>query len=96
MKIALGIIIFLSVALGFYVLKDIRNQTQITALSTENSALRGNKNFLEKEIEKRNQNAMEVSKRVTELEELAKLSSEPCWNKRISDSDPVLVRLQAN
>ena len=54
MRIALGIIIFLGVVLGFYVFKDIRNQTKITALSTENNALRGNLNFMEKEIERRN------------------------------------------
>lgn len=96
MRIALGIIIFLCVVLGFYVLKDIRNQTHITALETQNNALRGNNKFMEGEIEKRNQNALEVSRRNQELEALAKLSSEPCWNKRISASDPILVRLKMN
>lgn len=93
MRIAIGIIAVLGVVLGFYVFKDIRNQTKITALSTENNALRGNLNFMEKEIERRNRNAVEVSKRNQELEEMAKHSSEPCWHRVIPANDTVLVRL---
>jgi len=55
-------------------------------------ALSGQKTALEKEIEKRNQNAIELQKRNEELEELAKQDKFD-WNADIGDTF-VILRLK--
>lgn len=55
-----------------------------------------NNTYLIKQREKDHADTLAVSIKNRELEEAAKLSSEPCWNRVIPANDTVLVRLQAN
>lgn len=52
-----------------------------------------NNEILIKARRKDYENALESSRRQTELEELAKLSNESCWHRVIPANDTVLVRL---
>lgn len=89
MKIYLGIILVLLVICVFLgvewrIEKNIREDRE-----KEIIALSGQKNALEKEIEKRNKNVIELQKRNKELEELAKQDSYD-WDTDISDTAVVL------
>lgn len=53
-----------------------------------------NNNVLIKRMEKDNAKELEASKRISELEELAKSSKESCWNRIIPTDDAILVRLK--
>lgn len=55
-----------------------------------------NNEYLIKQREKDIADTLEVSKRNEELEELAKKSSESCWNRVIPADDSILVRLHQN
>ena len=52
--------------------------------------------YLIKQREKDNAKELEASRKISELEELAKSSKESCWNRVISADDAVLVRLHQN
>lgn len=55
-----------------------------------------NNTYLIKQREKDHADTLAISIKNRELEEAAKLSSEPCWNRVIPANDTVLVRLQTN
>lgn len=55
-----------------------------------------NTDFLINKRREDNEKALESDKRKTELEELVKLSEEPCWNRVIPADDSVLVFLHKN
>jgi len=95
-KILSFIALFLVLALGFYVYKDYINKTKITALTTENSALRGNIQFMEKRLEKEHADTLAVSLRNKALEEeAAKDKAYFDWNYNIANTS-VIKRLQAD
>lgn len=82
---------YLSVFLGlaayiFYTLYT-NAKDEIAALETEKNALKGNIKFLKDDINERNRKIMETSKRVAELEELAKKDKKVFdWNADISNT----------
>lgn len=93
MKVCLGIIIVLLVACIFFGVawqseKEAREDRDKTIAS-----LSGQKNALEKEIKKRNENVIELQRRNEELEALAN-ADDFDWYADISDS-PVIVRLKS-
>jgi len=94
MRYLLIIIAILSVALGWYVFKDNLNHDKITSLTTENSALKGNLDFMEKRFEKEHKDKLAISQRNKELEEAARQDNFN-WMADISNS-AVIKRLQAN
>lgn len=55
-----------------------------------------NADFLIQKRREDNEKAMEASLRQEQLEELVKLSDEPCWNRVIPADDSVLVFLHKN
>ena len=76
-------------ALVAYILFSLydNEQNKITALETEKNALKGNIKFLKDDINERNRKIMETSKRVAELEELAKKDKKVFdWNADISNT----------
>lgn len=94
-KLVMTVVIGLAVVLAFYMVKDSRNQRKITAIETENNALRGKIVFMEKKIEKDYQTTLAISERNKELEKAAKIDKKFDWTADISHS-PVIKRLQAN
>ena len=93
MKIYLGIVIILLAMCIFFGIawqseKEAREDRDRTI-----SALTSQKNALEKEIKKRNENVIELQKRNKELEELAKKDDGFDWNADIADS-VVILRLK--
>lgn len=93
MKICLGIILILLVVCIFLgaewrIEKNIRED-----MEKEIIALSGQKTALEKEIEKRNKNVIELQRRNEELETLAN-ADDFDWYADISDS-PVILRLKS-
>ena len=93
MKICLGIILILLVVCIFLgaewrIEKNIRED-----MEKEIIALSGQKTALEKQIEKRNKNVIELQRRNEELETLAN-ADDFDWYADISDS-PVILRLKS-
>lgn len=76
--------------------KNTALKTDIQQLSQELDIYKQQIKFTEEEIKKRDERELEASRQRQELEELAKQSTEPCWNHNISDSDPILIRLRAD
>lgn len=102
-KILSYICVFLCLVIFIYyqksntlTLKNNELKTDVQQLSQELDIYKQQVKFTEEEFKKRDENELEASKRRQELEELAKQSSEPCWNRNISDTDPVLVRLRSD
>lgn len=74
----------------------INRGRQIDLLEAQKKALNGNINYLEAEIEKRNQKELDVDIRIRELEEAAEKAAALGgfdWNRDIS-SDPVVIQLK--
>ncbi|MEE0060521.1 MAG: hypothetical protein UE295_06815 [Acutalibacteraceae bacterium] len=69
-------------------------EQDITEITQEKDLLKQQLSFIENEIEERNKNALEVSKRNEELEKLVATSKESCWSRIISSTDPILIRLR--
>lgn len=102
-KILSYICVFLCLVIFIYYQKSSALETKNTALKTDIQQLsqeldiyKQQVKFTEEELKKRDERELEASIRRQELEELAKQSSEPCWNRNIPDTDPVLVRLREN
>ena len=95
-KIYIEIIVFLCFVLGFYIYKDYSNKTKITSLTTQNSALKGNIQLMEKRLEKEHADTLAISERNKELEKAAaKDKAYFDWNADISNS-AVIKQLQAD
>lgn len=94
-RILIVAVVGLGVILGMYMIKDYHNQTKITALITENNALKGNNKFMEEKIEKEYQKTLEISERNKKLEKEALHDKVFDWNIDISHS-LVIKRLQEN
>lgn len=93
MKVCLGIIIVL---LAMCIFLGVAWQTEKEAREDRDktiASLSGQKNALEKEIKKRNENVIELQRRNEELEALA-YADDFDWYADISDS-PVIVRLKS-
>lgn len=90
MRYLLAIFLVCSVCLGFLAYYYHERADSYCELWKNSKA---NEEFLIKQREKNYEKALETSKRQEELEELAKASEEPCWNRAISPVDPVLIRL---
>lgn len=76
----------------------IERGNKITVLETQKNALNGNINYLEAEIEKRNEKALDTDKRVRELEEAAEAEKDKGgfdWNSSLP-CDSVTLRLRAD
>lgn len=94
MRYLLIIIAILSVGLGWYIFKDNLNRDKITSLTTENSALKGNLDFMEKRLEKEHYDKIQISQRNKELEEAARQDNFN-WLADISNS-AVIIKLKEN
>lgn len=92
MKIWLSIIIILLVGCIFFGIAWQSEKEAREDRDREIIALSGQKNALEKEIEKRNKNVVELQKRNKELEDAAKKDTYD-WNADISGTS-VILRLQ--
>lgn len=84
--------------LTVYILSTLYIQRghEISTLKTEKNALKGNITFLEKNIEERNQKALEASERVRELEEEAEKAKNKGgfdWNTNLPN-DGVVIKLR--
>lgn len=66
---------------------------KIKALEEEKNALSGQISFLQKELEARNDKALETSKRIAELEKAAENVDDFDWYRDIS-RDPVVLKLK--
>lgn len=90
MKYLAAIFLALSVVLGFiaYYYHDRANSYCELWKNSE-----ANNDVLIKARRKDHEDALAVSEQNRQLEELAKLSSESCWNRIIPDNDSVLIRL---
>ena len=93
MKYITAIFFILSVVLGFGVYYYHNRANSYCELWKSATA---NVNYLVKQREKDYANALETSRRQSELEEAVKLSKESCWNRVIPADDAVLVRLHQN
>lgn len=74
----------------------IERGNKITVLETQKNALNGNINYLEAEIEKRNEKALAADIRMRELEEAAARGKNKAgfdWNSNIA-ADPVIIKLK--
>ena len=89
MKVYLSIIISLLVLCVFLSVAWQREKNTREDRDRTIIALSGQKTALEKEIEKRNKNVIELQKRNKELEELAK-QDDYDWNTDISDTSVIL------
>lgn len=90
------IVAILCAVIGWYVFKDNRSQTKITALETENNALKGNISFMEKRIEKEHADTLALSQRYKELEDASKMDKSVFdWGYDISNTN-VILRLRKN
>ena len=89
MKIYLGIILVLLAVCVFLGVEWQREKNTREDRDRTIIALSGQKTALEKEIEKRNKNVIELQKRNKELEELAK-QDDYDWNTDISDTSVIL------
>lgn len=95
-KVLSIIVLFLALVLGFYIYKDYSNKTKITSLTTQNSALKGNIQLMEKRLEKEHADTLAVSLRNKELEEAStKDKAYFDWNANIANT-AVIKRLQAD
>ena len=87
---------FLLLALYIAISLYIERGREIAALEGEKNALMGKTSFLEAEIEKRNEKALDTDKRVRELEEAAARGKNKAgfdWNSNIA-ADPVIIKLK--
>lgn len=74
----------------------IERGNKITVLETQKNALNGNINYLEAEIEKRNEKALRADKRLCEIEEAAEAEKDKGgfdWNSLLP-VDTVTLRLR--
>lgn len=74
----------------------IERGNKITVLETQKNALNGNINYLEAEIEKRNEKALDTYKRVQTLERAAEKAKDKGgfdWNYNIA-GDLVIIKLK--
>lgn len=94
-KVLIAIVVALGGILTMYVVKDYRNQIKLTAIKTENNALKGNIAFMEEKIEKEYQKTLQISERNKKLEKEASQDKVFDWNADISHS-LVIKRLQEN
>lgn len=90
MKYLVAIFLALSVVLGFiaYYYHDRANSYCELWKNSE-----ANNYILVKQRKKDYEDTLAISEQNRQLEELAKLSSESCWNRIIPDNDSVLIRL---
>lgn len=95
-KILSCIAFFLVVATSILSVLYLEQKHKITALQTQNNAFKGNINYLEAEIEKRNEKAVATYIAMRELEETAereKNKSNFNWYCNIA-SDSVIIKLK--
>lgn len=74
----------------------IERGNKITVLETQKNALNGNINYLEAEIEKRNEKALAADIRMREIEAAAARGKNKGgfdWNRNIA-TDPVIIKLK--
>lgn len=74
----------------------IERGNKITVLETQKNALNGNINYLEAEIEKRNEKALDTDKRLCEIEEAAEAEKDKGgfdWDSPLP-ADTVTLRLR--
>lgn len=74
----------------------IERGNKITVLETQKNALNSNINYLEAEIEKRNEKALRADIRMREIEAAAargKNKTDFDWNRNIA-TDPVIIKLK--
>lgn len=74
----------------------IERGNKITVLETQKNALNGNINYLEAEIEKRNEKALDADKRLCEIEKAAEESKDKGgfdWDSALP-ADAVTLRLR--
>ena len=90
MRYLLAIFLVLSVVLGFMAYYYHNRADSYCELWKNTKA---NNDYLIKQREKDIADTLEVSKRNEELEDLAKKSSESCWNRVVPADDSVLIRL---
>ena len=90
MKYLMAIFLACSVVFGFLAYYYNQRASSYCELWKNSQA---NNDYLIKQREKDYENTLEVSRRATELEELAKSSNEPCWYRVIPADDSVLIRL---
>lgn len=93
MKYITAIFLVLSVCFGFLAYYYHNRADSYCELWKSSKA---NIDYLIKQREKDNAKELEASRRISELEELAKSSKESCWNRAIPADDTVLVRLHQN
>lgn len=98
-KLYIIIVVFLACGWGFTHWSKITLENDFERLETNYKSLVGNKIFLEKEIERRNEIEIQTSERLQELSRLAEEEKNKggfAWNSPLPTNDSIVKRLRSN